>query len=103
MYGYAFTAAVCLWSGWSLHAYFTVNDQIKTVETVIEAAQEHEKVKVEVQTKFKTLYKEIDRVVEKPVYLNECFDPDGLRVLTEAIATSTNEPKSTVPGIERSE
>lgn len=55
----------------------------KTADT---ASQTHEEAKVEIKTEFKTIYSEVERVVEKPVYRNVCFDDDGLRLITRALA-----------------
>lgn len=45
------------------------------------------------------IIKEVERVVEKPVYRNICLDDDGLRVLDDAlgIAKPASEPAGAVP------
>jgi hypothetical protein len=68
----------------------------KRVDT---AAAEHEGDKREIIVQWKTITKEVDRVVEKPVYRDMCLDDDGMRVLREAIApTPASEPPGAVPG-----
>lgn len=63
------------------------------------AAAGHEGDKREIIVQWKTITKEVDRVVEKPVYRDMCFDDDGMRVLREAIApTPASEPPGAVPG-----
>lgn len=50
------------------------------------AAERHEKAKVEIEVRYETITKEVQHVVEKPVYRNVCLDDDGLRVLGAALA-----------------
>ena len=50
------------------------------------AAERHEKVKAEIEVRYETITKEVQHVVEKPVYRNVCLDDDGLRVLGAALA-----------------
>jgi hypothetical protein len=57
--------------------------QLRGVDT---AAEGHENDKAAIQTVFRTITKEVEHVVEKPVYRNVCIDPDGLRVANRAIA-----------------
>lgn len=63
------------------------------------ASASHEKDKAEVQIQFRTIIKEVDRVVEKAVYRNVCLDSDGLRILTDAIGNpaAPSEPAPVVP------
>jgi len=50
------------------------------------AAERHEKVKAEIQVRYQTITKEVQYVVEKPVYRNICLDDDGLRLIREQLA-----------------
>jgi hypothetical protein len=70
--------------------------QIQRIDT---ASVSHEADKRQIQTKFRTITKEVERVVEKPVYRDECFDADGMRALGAAIhpAAAASEPKGAVP------
>ena len=63
------------------------------------AATSHEADKVEIRTEFKTIYRDVEHVVEKPIYLNVCFDDDGLRVLAAATRarSAASKPAGTVP------
>ena len=50
------------------------------------AAAGHEADKAQIRTQIKTIYQEVERVVEKPVYRDTvCFDDDGLRLIRAAI------------------
>lgn len=50
---------------------------------------------------YKTITQTVDRVVERPVYLNTCLDPDGLQLANAALAGIAagppSEPAATVP------
>ena len=56
--------------------------------------------RTKIHTVFQTIYKDVDHVVEKPVYLNECFDADGLRLITTATRAdpAASEPTPAVSG-----
>lgn len=53
-----------------------------------------------VRVEFQTITREVDRVVEKPVYRNVCLDADGLQLLERATrgSAATGEPGDAVPG-----
>jgi predicted metalloprotease len=66
------------------------------------ASSAHEQERAENRAKFRVIYKDVERVVEKPVYRDrECFDSDGLRILSEAISggagNAASEPAPAVP------
>lgn len=69
------------------------------------SAEGHEKDKARIQSDFAPITKEVERVVEKPVYRNVCLDDDGLRVLSRAIAgpPAASEPAPAVPRSEPAE
>lgn len=57
-----------------------------------------ESAQVQIRTEFVPITKEVERVVEKPVYLAQCFDDDGLRVLNAAIGgAATRQPAPGLP------
>ena len=56
------------------------------------AAVAHESDKVRIETEYRDVIKEVQRVVEKPVYRNVCLDPDGLSVIGDAIARAYGDP-----------
>lgn len=66
------------------------------------AAFEAKAEKIRVQTR--TIYQEVERVVEKPIYRDVCLDDDGLRLLRAANSGKplpTSEPVREVPGAAR--
>lgn len=65
------------------------------------AAVAHESDKVRIETEYRDVIKEVDRVVTQVVYRDTvCLPPDGMRVIESAIARAygdTGEPGNTVP------
>lgn len=57
---------------------------------------ENDKAKTEI--KYRTITKEVARIVDRPVYLQRCFDDDGLRAVREAIGAAGHpgEPQGAV-------
>lgn len=65
------------------------------------AAAKLEEAKAKRRVVERTITKEVDRVVEKPVYRNVCLDADGLRVANDALAGEVSadpaQPHAAVP------
>lgn len=74
-------------------------EQARRTDKIDAAATGHETDKAQIRTQFKTIIKEVDRVVQKPVYLNVCLDDDGLRAARAAIgpAPAASQPAPAVP------
>ena len=65
------------------------------------AATKTEAVRVEIRYRTKTITKEVDKIVDRPVYRNVCLDADGLRLARCAIrgqSADTCKPDKPVPG-----
>lgn len=62
------------------------------------AAVGHEGDKVKIRKVFQVVNQEVERVVEKPVYRDICFDDDGLRLVTSTILATptTSQPAGAV-------
>lgn len=59
----------------------------------IEASRELEHARSKTEIKYRTITKEVEKLVDRPVYSNVCFDADGLRLANEALRpTVTGEP-----------
>ena len=57
------------------------------------AAVAHESDKVRIETEYRDVIKEVDRVVTQVVYRDTvCLPPDGLRVIGDAIARAYGDP-----------
>lgn len=50
-----------------------------------QAAAELEDARSQAAVKYRTITKEVQRVVEKPVYRDVCLDSDGLRLANDAL------------------
>ena len=64
---------------------------VKQAQRTSTAVQKHAKVKTETEIRYVTTIKEVEKLVERPVYLERCMDDDGLRVLNAQIL-GTNPP-----------
>lgn len=64
------------------------------------ASERHEADKAALRAEFKPIYKEVEVVVQKPVYRNVCLDADGLRLLERALRSpgATGQPAPAVRG-----
>jgi hypothetical protein len=64
-----------------------------------QAAVKHEEFKAKQETRYVTRTKLVDRILERPVYLESCLDPDGLQLLNAEIAgrAAPGEPAPGVP------
>ena len=58
---------------------------------------ENDRSKATVQ--YRTIEVEVEKIVERPVYVNACFDPDGLQLLRQAIGATgnTGQPENALP------
>ena len=74
-------------------------ERARRVDKIDAAATGHEADKAQIRTQFKTIIKEVDRVVQNPVYLHVCFDDDGLRAARAAIgpAAPASQPAPALP------
>ena len=55
------------------------------------AVQQHAQTKTETEIRYVTTVKEVEKLVERPVYLERCMDDDGVRILNAQIL-GTNSP-----------
>ena len=49
------------------------------------AVQQHAQTKTETEIRYVTTVKEVEKLVERPVYLERCMDDDGVRILNAQI------------------
>ena len=52
------------------------------------ASAEYEQIKAEQHAKVETVTRTVQKIVERPIYLNRCFDDDGLSEINSLIKTS---------------
>lgn len=63
-----------------------------------QASADYEQLKSERQAKVESVTRTVQKIVERPVYFNSCFDSDGLSELSSLIkAGHTSESKTTLP------
>jgi len=48
------------------------------------ASTQFEAKQNETKTEFKTIYRDVEKIVYRPIYANTCFDADGLQLITKA-------------------
>ncbi len=51
----------------------------------IDASTQLEVARAKVQVRYKTITKDVERIVERPVYRSVCFDADGVRLANTAL------------------
>lgn len=62
-----------------------------------QASVDYEQLKSERQARVESVTRTVQKIVERPVYLNSCFDSDGLSELDSLIkAEHSSEPKTTL-------
>ena len=71
------------------------NRQIRAID---KASEGYEGDRAAIRTEFIEITKEVERVVQKPVYRNVCLDDDGLRQLERA-AAATGYPGQPAGGV----
>ncbi len=55
-----------------------------------QASEKYEKLKSEQQVKTEVVTREVQKIIDRPVYLNECFDADGLSAINSLITDNTS-------------
>lgn len=106
----AIIAAMGFAGGWEVRAWKAGSDHsaqveaaaretMRRIEHVDIAANGHEEFKQTAAARERVVIKEVERVIEKPVYRNSCFDADGLRIIAADIAARdpASKPAPTVP------
>src|SRR5690606_19967128 len=61
-------------------------NQINQMSADYEATRSEQRVQVE------TVTREVQKIIDRPMYLNHCFDDDGLQQLNSLIASGTSKP-----------
>ena len=70
----------------------------KAEKLTYNASAGFEKAREVVRTQFVNVDREVDRVVEKPVYITRaCFEPDGVQIINDAARASDPASQSVQP------
>ena len=64
-------------------------------ERAQKAGEDYEQTKETERVKTETITREVQKIIERPVYLNTCFDAAGVSAVNAA--GNTIEPESTLP------
>lgn len=71
---------------------------VRQAERTSEAVQAHAEAKVKTEVRYVTTVKEVEKLVERPVYLERCLDDDGLRTLNaQILGTDTQDSGPALP------
>lgn len=73
----------------------------RRVDRIDNAAVAFESDKAKIRTEFLTITKEVERVIQNPVYRDVCLDADGLRIVNASInpATPASQPAPALSGL----
>lgn len=104
------SAALAFAGGWQVRAWKAGRDDLVQLQAqqsdaarlarhVDAAAKSHEVSRASIRAQERAIVKEIERVVQTPVYRAECIDADGLRLIARAVdpAASAGQPAAAVP------
>src|SRR5690606_6300275 len=69
-----------------LKALTEKQNQINRMSADYEATKSEQRIQVE------TVTREVQKIIDRPVYLNHCFDNDGLQQLNSLIASGAGKP-----------
>ena len=81
----------------------SVERERKANDKALAASQELEAVRGKTEIKYRTITKEVEKIVERPSYSSVCFDADGLRLANAALRpeatgkSSDGMPEPTAP------
>lgn len=64
-----------------------------------DAAQALEAAKNEREIVYRTITKQVEKVIERPVYRNACLDDSGLRIVNDALAGRASDPAKPATGL----
>lgn len=64
---------------------------VRQAERTSTAVQKHAQAKTETEIRYVTVTREVEKLVERPVYLQQCLDDDGVRIINAQIL-GTNTP-----------
>ncbi|WP_180128910.1 MULTISPECIES: hypothetical protein, partial [unclassified Acinetobacter] len=57
-----------------------------------QVSADYETLKSEQRVQIETVTREVQKIIERPVYRNDCFDDDGVQQLNSLIASGASKP-----------
>lgn len=112
---YAVVAVTIAGAGWAVYRHIEDKGYTRGMEECRAAAEAQRKKEAEQSNRastgleadrektrvvYRTITRKVDRIVERPVYRNVCFDDDGVREANAALAgtsTARSQPDAAVP------
>lgn len=92
-------------AGWMAHSWKTDSDRLAQLERGIErandASQNLENANEQTRTVYRTITQQVDKLVDRPIYRDRCFDDLGLQLANAFLAGEFNEPMPEAPTTER--
>lgn len=73
------------------------SNKVDAAESVSAAASQHSANEAKLNKDKETVYVEVEKIIERPVYRNVCIDDDGLRQLERAIQLGEQGVARTAP------
>lgn len=88
--------------GWMVKGWEVDSAEKKALEVVTQQidtrAVNHEQFKAKERVRYVTIEKEVEKIVDRPIYVTtQCFDDDGVRLLNEAITGAA--PSQSASGV----
>ncbi|MGX2584729.1 hypothetical protein ACWB3E_18825 [Acinetobacter baumannii] len=65
-----------------------LKDLAEKQNQINKVSADYEQVKAEQNTKVEYIEREVQKIVDRPIYINTCLDDDGVRLINEAGNTS---------------
>ena len=72
-------------AGWVDQAQAQAAAGVAQAERTSDAVQTHAQAQAKTEIRYVTVTKEVEKLVERPVYLERCMDDDGLRSINAQI------------------
>ncbi|WP_425916776.1 hypothetical protein [Acinetobacter sp. TSRC1-2] len=69
----------------------------KSQEKANEVSEEYEETREAERVRTEYITRDVQKIVERPVYLNHCIDASGLQQLNSLITGDSSEPNSAMP------
>lgn len=60
--------------------------------TINQVSADYEKAKSEQRVQVETVTREVQKIIERPVYQQHCFDDDGVSAINSLITSDSSEP-----------
>ena len=69
----------------------------KKQNAINQVSGEYEQTKEAERVRTEYITRDVQKIVERPIYINNCFDTDGVSAINSLIASYSSESSSTLP------